>query len=78
MKKAKRLVSLLLAFVMLLSLTVVVGAATTGESPKIKDLVVDNNSSTGTTTVPDGTSSTGSIKITNPINGEDYNLYQIL
>lgn len=28
MKKAKRLVSLLLAFVMLLSLTVVVGAAT--------------------------------------------------
>lgn len=66
MKKAKRLVSLLLAFVMLLSLTVVVGAAD------------NNNTVAGNASYMSGQDGNCSITITNALPGATYKLYQIL
>lgn len=72
MKKAKRLVSLLLALVMLMSLAIGVGAA--GEC-----LITVNDAVTqGEAIVPTGTPNKGSITINNPAKDEKYNLYQIL
>lgn len=76
MKKAKRLVSLLLAFVMLLSLTVVVGAVPASSATYTKTV-------TNITTVTNESDAsikdkTGSIKITSAVKDETYKLYQVL
>lgn len=78
MKKAKRLVSLLLAFVMLLSLTVVVGAAGS-EEPIVEKEVKDKTvtlADNATTSGKDGYR--GKINIINANYGEKYDLYQML
>ncbi len=70
MKKAKRLASLLLAIVMLLSLAVSVGAA--GATEKIGKIEVTGITTQGTLTAKNN------IVITNAAPGETYTLYQIL
>ncbi len=82
MKKAKRLVSLLLAVVMLLSLAVSAGAsgagtahrAHVGEGP---DHLYDPNNKNDDGVVID-VQGTGKITITNAVVGETYKIYQIL
>ena len=84
MKKAKKLVSLLLAVVMLLSLSVSVGAAAGGgtEQPvvtkPIKNYTKPLNDSDTTCGKPTDTSYRGTINVNNAKYGETYSLYQIL
>lgn len=84
MKKAKKLVSLLLAVVMLLSLSVSVGAAAGGgtEQPvvtkPIKNYTKPLNDSDTTCGKPTDTSYRGTINVNNVKYGETYSLYQIL
>ncbi len=80
MKKAKKLVSLLLAVVMLLSLAVSVGAAAGTPDPAAEAVVVDaKNTKSVTSTEMEGVESlgSGSITIKNARVGEEYTLYQI-
>lgn len=70
MKKAKRLVSLLLAVVMLLSLAVSAGAVPA--TPATSD------TQAGDTNKMDGTDANGKITITNAKPGQTYKLYQVL
>ncbi len=77
MKKAKRLVSLLLAIVMLLSLAVSVGAAgVTSRTHNMQgpDVINDPGSANPT----DNMQNSGKITITNASVGETYKIYQIL
>ncbi len=84
MKKAKRLVSLLLAIVMLLSLAVSAGAAVGGEAEQPvankeeKSYTQPLNDSATVTGKPDDTSYRGTINVKNAKYGETYSIYQIL
>ncbi len=83
MKKAKKLVSLLLAVVMLLSLAVSGGAATEEAEPTVTgEICAVEESVSGTVTVDstvDGiTGVKGSITISNATAEEDYTLYQLM
>lgn len=79
MKKAKRLVSLLLAFVMLMSLAIGVGATPTEQyrdhAMEGPEIIYDG---ADTATSPTNMQGKGVITITNASVGETYKLYQIL